>query len=485
MLRRALFSCAAIVSGCGGSSSGSGSSAAPIAGAPAAPSPTPSPSPAPSPVPAPPIPPAGPLALPLRRDAGVRVLVDQAGAPFMLHGDACWSICVQLTRPQVDAYLNDRQAKGFTALLFNLIESVNSSQSPRHRNAEGNDPFVTMTDFTTPNAPYWDLIDYIIAGARDRGMVCVVNPAYLGFSDDVWAAAVNAAPTSSLQTYGAWLATRYQGARFQNVIWCLGGDREPPNPAKQWNIVTGIRSVTPNAVVTSHGVRSGEGVGAFAAWGSLPGFNLSNTYTAEGTEAADARIEYVRSPVMPFINLEGEYDGEGGTQFDCRRQAYASYLSGACGHIFGNNPIWEFGGLQYSNGIGAAAALASGLNTAATQQMTHVRSLLVPYAWHLLQPRADASLLTSALGSGVARICPALAADGTFAMIWKPATVAMSINMAALAPTSVRARWFDPGNGTFRVVSGSPFANAGTRVFADPGLNSVNASDWILVLDQA
>ena len=405
----------------------------------------------------------------------------------MLHGDACWSICVQLTRAQIDTYLNDRQAKGFTALLFNLIESVNSGQSPRYRNSEGNDPFLTMvpTDFAAPNGAYWELIDYIFTGAKARGMACIVNPAYMGILDEVWGAQVNSASDGSLHTYGAWLANRYGTGNFGNVIWCMGGDREPPNPGKVWNIVTGIRSVTPSAIVTAHGRRSGEGVGAFATWGPLAGFNLSNTYTAEGTEVSDAAVEYARVPVLPFINLEGEYDGEGGTLTDCRRQAYASYLSGACGHMFGNNPIWEFGGPQYSGGIGPAAALSVGLNTEATRQQVHARSIMSAYRWWTLQPKVDVSLVTSSLGSGTGRVCPARASDGSFAMVWKPSAGAINVNMAALAPLSVRARWFDPSNGGFLTVAGSPFVNSGVRSFGDPGLNGANASDWLLVLDQA
>lgn len=412
------------------------------------------------------------------------MLIDQAGSPFMLHGDACWSICVQLTRAQIDTYLNNRQAKGFTALLFNLIESVNSSQSPRYRNAEGNDPFTTMTDFTTPNDAYWQLIDYIFAGAKARGMVCIVNPAYLGLFDEVWGNQVNGSSDGALQSYGVFLMNRYGSARFGNVVWCMGGDREPPNPAKQWNIVTGIRSVAPDAIVTAHGVRSGQGAGAYATWGSLAGFNLGNTYTAEGTEASDAVIEFARAPVLPFFNIEGEYDGDGGTEFDCRRQAYAAYLSGACGHIFGNTPIWEFGG-PLTGAIGPAAALAIGLNTAATRQMTHVRSLLNAYAWWNLRPVLDGSLLTSGLGSGTARICPARALDASFAMLLKPAAGALSVNLASLAPASVRARWYDPVSGFFAAIAGSPFPNSGVRAFADPGSNSANGADWILVLDQA
>ena len=45
-------------------------------------------------------------------------------------------------------------------------------------------------------------------------------------------------------------------------------------------------------------------------------------------------------------------------------------------------------------------------------------------------------------------------------------------------PSSVRARLFDPTNGTFSTVSGSPFANTGTQNIATGG-------ERVLVLDAA
>ncbi len=47
----------------------------------------------------------------------------------------------------------------------------------------------------------------------------------------------------------------------------------------------------------------------------------------------------------------------------------------------------------------------------------------------------------------------------------------------------VTARWYDPTNGTFSTISGSPFANSGTRNFAPPGKNSAGDGDWVLVLE--
>jgi hypothetical protein len=46
------------------------------------------------------------------------------------------------------------------------------------------------------------------------------------------------------------------------------------------------------------------------------------------------------------------------------------------------------------------------------------------------------------------------------------------------------ARWYDPTTGAFTAISGSPFANSGTRAFSPPAANHADGfSDWVLVLE--
>jgi hypothetical protein len=360
--------------------------------------------------------------------------------------------------------------------MFEAIEHEFSSQTPRYRNAEGNVPFAPMTNFSSRVEAYWQLVDYIISGANQRGIVCIVHPAYLGFGggSQGWTAEVLAETNANLQNYGAWLANRYNG---QGVIWCLGGDyaggQHPGLLAKQWNIAQGIRSVDAAAVITAHGARTES---AYSKWSSFSGLNLNNIYS-DGVEYTHAAVEYARPGPLPFFLIEGYYDGESASAADCRRQAYASVLSGACGHLFGNNPIWGFGEPNFNGGAGAAAALNSSLSTTATQQMRHVKTLFSAHSWWKLEPRTGTQLVTTGLGSGAGRICPALANDGSFAMIWTTGSN-FTVNMTALAPASVRARWFDTINGTYSAVVGSPFSNAGARAFTSPG-------ERVLVLDAA
>ena len=73
-------------------------------------------------------------------------------------------------------------------------------------------------------------------------------------------------------------------------------------------------------------------------------------------------------------------------------------------------------------------------------------------------------------------------ADGSLVMAYMPSIRTITVDMSKLAgPTT--AHWYDPTNGKYSDVGGSPFANSGYRQFTPPGHNSSGDSDWILVLE--
>src|SRR3954451_23962302 len=94
---------------------------------------------------------SGALQLPLRR-AGA-CLVDARGAPVWLHGEAAWSLIVQLDDAELDRYLADRRARGVNALVVNLIEHKFADHAPRDR--AGASPFTVPGDFATPDDAYF------------------------------------------------------------------------------------------------------------------------------------------------------------------------------------------------------------------------------------------------------------------------------------------------------------------------------------------
>jgi chitodextrinase len=72
--------------------------------------------------------------------------------------------------------------------------------------------------------------------------------------------------------------------------------------------------------------------------------------------------------------------------------------------------------------------------------------------------------------------------DGALVMAYVPQSQTITVNMTKLAG-QVTAQWFDPSNGTYRPIAGSPFPNTGSRPFTHPGANSSGDVDWVLVLE--
>ena len=196
-----------------------------------------------------------------------------------------------------------------------------------------------------------------------------------------------------------------------------------------------------------------------------PSFFLEGTY--ENTyNSADPSA--VRTPVL-------------------RAQMYQPILSGQMGFFFGNSPLWFFGnpgdgnpGIQYEiNQIGWGTALGSPGSRSATVASRFFSSI----NWHLLYPDSSRLLAPSGYGSygSDSYALAALSSDRRLGVIYYTASQNVTVNLWTMAGP-VQAQWFDPSTGNYTTISGSPFANSGTRTFTPPGSNGEGSSDWVLLL---
>src|SRR5437879_10925622 len=53
-----------------------------------------------------------------------RYFVDQSGKPFFYLGDTCWLLFQRLNHEEVDEYLKDRAAKGFTVIQAYVLRGL-------------------------------------------------------------------------------------------------------------------------------------------------------------------------------------------------------------------------------------------------------------------------------------------------------------------------------------------------------------------------
>ena len=417
----------------------------------------------------PPPPPPPPGIFPLRVEAGKRYLIDAVGRPFLIHGDAAWSLMVQLTRAEVDQYLEDRRLKGFNTILVNLLEHQYSTNPPN--NVYGNGPFLTPGDFGTPNESYFAHVEYVIGKAAEKGILLLLTPAYMGSAggSSGWYAEMTASGATTLRIYGQYLATRFRN--YANIAWVHGGDFNPPERTLLRAVANGILDIDTKWLHTFHGPK---GTAALEFLGtSEPWLTVNDIYTDALTVTSKAIVEYNRS-TMPFFLIESAYENLGGTSYTVRHQAYQAVLSGAAGQVMGNDPVWRFG-----SGWSAA------LNSAGARTLVHLRALFEARSWWTLAPDVTHTLLTDGLGSGSATAAASLASDRAFALVYVPSVRNVTIDLAQVAGPGVTARWYDPTNGTFTTIAGSPFAASGANVFRPGSVNSVGQGDWVLVLESS
>lgn len=381
-------------------------------------------------------------------------------------------------------YLDDRAAKGFTGVQIMAPVKSQTNNTPAYANVYGEVPFSNNNDFSTHNANFWARFAFFVGAAKQRGMQVYLFPGYLGYLGDGtegWAPQINTASNTAakLQDFGQMLATLLSG--YGNVTLVLGGDYgDASSIAKQFNIVRGWRTVDPNVLISAHGPRSSNAYTVLGAHLSEIGaYLLNGIYTNDYEEYSASAVEYSRPGPVPCVDLDNQYDEwQGHTANYTMLAQNVSVLSGMKGFMYGLVPVCEFGAGFWGAATGAASVLANKLNTDGALRTQYTAALYRAYAWHLLEPKTDNSLVTTTLGSLSGRIAPARASDGSFAMIWAPNTSAFTVNMAALTPASVRARWWDPTTGLFSDVPGQPFLNINTQVFAALGPR-------VLVLDAA
>jgi Protein of unknown function (DUF4038)/Putative collagen-binding domain of a collagenase len=411
-------------------------------------------------------------AFPLTVEPGKRYLEDTNGRPFLIHGDTAWSLIAELTREDVDRYLDDRHARGFNTILVSLIEHHYSANAPA--NAYHQLPFLKPGDYTTPNDGYFAHADWVLRQAAEKGFLVLLTPSYAGCCGDGWYEEMVTNGPDRLRRYGEYLGRRYRD--FTNILWVHAGDANPPKKDLVRAIAEGIRNFDARALHTAHGAHTA----ALDYWQGEPWLDVNNVYTYRSVYA-HALEQYARPERMPFFLIEGIYENEReATEQLLRTQAYQAVLSGAAGHIFGNNPIWHFEG---RGSYDAPLTWREALGSRGARSMTHLHDLLARVPWWLLKPDADHTLLTEGLGPEDERAVAARTPDGSIAIIYLPDSREITVDLAELAGPEVAARWYDPADGRFAAVRGSPFEASGQRRF-DPGTDNTSGfDDWVLVLE--
>jgi Protein of unknown function (DUF4038)/Putative collagen-binding domain of a collagenase len=400
---------------------------------------------------------------PLRISPDHRHLVDQSGAPFLVQGDAGWSLISGLTKEEAEVYLEARRRQGFNSIIVNLIE--HKFRGPVNRYGEG--PFTTPGDFSTPNEKYFQHADWVIRKAGEKGIQVILAPIYLGYigTDEGWINELVANGPEKARNWGRYVGKRYHD--FDNIIWMIGGDRNPDSAREEVDAVAlGIKEVDKRHVMTAHCHPENSAIDQYRNDGWL---DLNDTYTY-GIVHQKLLADFNRKPPMPFILMESTYEGEhNASAVQIRRQAYWAILCGATGQVMGNRPIWLF-----DPGWEAA------LNSSGAQDMARLGALFASRPWYELVPDQEHKVVVDGLGEflGLDYLSAARTRDGGTVIAYLPTARTFTVDMTKISGKSATAWWFNPRSG--KADSAGSFPSGSAKQFTPPG-----EGDWVLVLDDA
>jgi Protein of unknown function (DUF4038)/Putative collagen-binding domain of a collagenase len=440
---------------------------------------------------------------PLKASANNRYLVDQNNVPFLIVGDAPQTLIANLSPGEAAAYMVNRRSYGINTLWINLLCNYSDGCNKEATTFDGIAPFTSRGDLSTPNPDYFERADTMINIAAQNGIVVLLDP----IETSSWLGVLRTNGVERAFAYGQYLGGRYKD--FPNIIWMHGNDFQSWHTATDDALVQavarGIRSTDGSHIHTVELNYLTSGSLDDATWAPL--IELSAAYTYFPTYA-QILAEYNRSDFKPVFLVEANYElnrdpnTDIGSPSNLRRQEYWTMLSGATGQVYGNSYtcLLEKGWETHLDTLGAI-------------QLGYLRDLFAERKWYDLVPDQTHAVVTAGYDDfagyvgklstyagnfpGVTRIkrltgfgsiatntyaTAARAADGSLVMAYLPSPRTITIDMSKLAGLAT-AHWYDPTNGRYVEMSGSPFVNSGYRQFTPPGQNSSGDGDWVLVLE--
>jgi len=428
----------------------------------------------------------------LQRSANDKFLQHLDGTPFFWLADTWWmGLCKRLSFPaDFSLLVADRVKKGFTVI--QIVAGLYPDMPAFDERGANEASFPWEEGFTHINPHYFDMADLRIHYLVKNGLIpCIVG---------CWGYYLPWLGIEKMKKHWRYLVARY-GA--YPVVWCLAGEgimpyylsKEPQKESefqrKGWTeLARYLREIDPyHHPITIHPTDSARNQ---LEDPSLLDIDMLQTGHSDRWSIPNTihllTTSYNSSPKLPLINGEVCYEGIGEA---CRQEVvrfmfWVSFLSGACGHTYGANGIWQvntkekpFGpsphGMNWGNTPWEVAYQLPG-----SYQLGLAKSFLMRYEWWRFEPHQDwvepagtAENWNAAYAGGI---------EGEVRVIFLPSGV-WGIKVKKLEKDrSYRAFLFNSTNGEELEIGDAKGDEQGE--WRLPGVPPI-FQDWVLVLERA
>ncbi len=411
------------------------------------------------------------------------------GTPFFWLADTWWmGLTTRLSWPDGFQTLTaDRVAKGFT--VAQIVAGLYPDMPPFDPRGANEAGLAWQTDFARINPAYFDMADVRIQHLADRGIVaCIVG---------AWGYFLPIMGVAKMKQHWRYLIARW-GA--YPVMWCLAGEGTMPyylSKTHDADIVTQKHGWTELAryvkatdafahPITIHPSRSARNCVDDPA---LIDFDMLQT-GHDDRRSAQSTVDtvlhsYHAEPTMPVIVGEVCYEGiqEASREEVQRFMFWAAILSGAAGHTYGANGIWQVNTREKPYGLSphghswGDTPWEVAYQLPGSGQLGLAKKLLARYRWWKLESKPDL-----------------IEPHWTDQNYWQPFAARVPGElMIAFAPVSWKALLFkgvsagmnaffwNPTDGSERAIG--PVTPDGAGNWQAPEFPIIR--DWVLVLESA
>ena len=443
-----------------------------------------------------------------------RHLVTESGKPFFWLADTDWTVPMRLKWDDALYLMDKRVQQGFTVL---QMVALDPERDYGMHNPCG-EPALFDYNLSKRNEKYFEYLDWIIDEADKRGLYICLLPIWgqLVVGED-WGGRTYAKTMTedNAYEYGQWIGRRYKDR--DNIVWCLGGDRQPIHKGVdykpvwrllaegigngvtgkdlQWNVPDEDWSRALMTYHTCYEMETGK-YSTMTYWDDadvwIDFIMLQSGHGTTSQNYNQVKEDYNRAVIKPIFDGEPAYEqmptGWPGDfplhdEWIVRKRAYWSLFAGSFGHTYGHASVW----------------CTISEKEASKRQCTWFEALDRPGAWQMrvLKDFVDSRPFTDVVpcqeiiehsthcGDGCLDDHRQACVDknGRFAFVYMSSGGTECVDLYGLSGAQLKIWWFNPRDGKC-AGDAAVMENTHTwETFTSPDCG--DHKDWILVVEDA
>jgi hypothetical protein len=433
-----------------------------------------------------------PIQGPIKISENKRFFTQHDGSPFFWMADTAWELFHRTNREEANYFLTLRAKQGFNVVQAVALAEIDGLNDP---NSYGEVPFENIESLSF-NQKYWEHVDYIIDLAAEKGIHIALLPTWGDkLFKDSWGVGPEIFSKENAEKFGELIGARY--ADKKNLIWVLGGDRNPRKDSDDveiWNrMAKGIKSQSnkDNKILMTFHPQPNRPGGSSSWFHQEQWLDFNMHQTGHCPNQPTYRIishDYGLNPTKPTLDGEPLYEEHPNcfnakelgysNPDDIRRIMYWNVFAGGAGQTYGCHAVWQMYTLDKKPINGPLKPWQKSLELPMANQVKHLKNLMLSESYFNRIP--DFGLVTSKQEDDEHFVIGTRDAAGTYAMVYFPTGRETEIDFSILVSNKLKAEWFDPRTGVKFPYSGVELIKGKNRIIPP---SQGKGNDWVLVVN--